>query len=239
MSEHRSIANPGSGLSRRDLLRRFAAAVAVAGHCTFSPEAARHVHRLAHQEREATGSYVPKFFNPHEYQMLERLAELIIPADQRSGSAKDAGAPEFIDLLCSQNQELADLYTGGLLWLDRQVERHTGQPFLEASRQQQEEMLGLLDTEARRLEEIRSAERFAVFEENTNYGGFRDYRSVPSGELGPGARFFVWLRRMTVDAFYTSPMGIADVGYRGNEFLSEYVVPEEAIEFVRKNSPIE
>lgn len=236
MSELDELVPIQNRLSRRDLLRKIAAAVVVAGNCTFSPEAARHVHKMVRQARSEGGAYAPTFFKPHEFQTLQRLTELIIPADGRSGSARDAGAPEFIDLLCSQNDELADIYTGGLLWLEREVERRFGTDFLDTGEADQVAVLELLAAEVRRLDTLKYAERTAVWGENTNFGGFRDYRSVPAGELGPGARFFAWLRRMTVDAFYTSEIGIADIDYRGNQFLNEYVVPGEVADYVRNQN---
>ncbi|HSR68554.1 MAG TPA: gluconate 2-dehydrogenase subunit 3 family protein [Acidobacteriota bacterium] len=220
-------------LSRREMLRRFAAAVVVAGNCTFSPEAARHVHEMARESLSQDGAYAPQFFKPHEFATLQRLTELIIPADDRSGSARQAGAPEFIDLLCSQNDELADIYSGGLLWLEGEARREHGDAFLALEEADQASLLELLAAEVRRLDALEEAERSAVWGENTNFGGFSSYRSVPAGRLGPGARFFAWLRRMTVDAFYTSQMGIADLDYQGNTALAEYTVPDEVLEYVR------
>ncbi|HSR51199.1 MAG TPA: gluconate 2-dehydrogenase subunit 3 family protein [Acidobacteriota bacterium] len=233
MSEHVQPFPKLKSLSRREMLRRFAAAVVVAGNCTFSPEAARHVHEMARQSRSQAGDYAPKFFKSHEFATLQRLTELIIPADERSGSARQAGAPEFIDLLCSQNDELADIYTGGLLWLAREARREYGDAFLALDEANQVALLELLAAEVRRLDALEEAERTAVWGENTNFGGFSNYRSVPAGRLGPGARFFAWLRRMTVDAFYTSQTGIADLDYRGNKALAEYAVPVEVLEYVR------
>lgn len=233
MSEQELSFPKPKSLSRREMLRRFAAAVVVAGNCTFSPEAARHVHEMARQARSQAGAYTPKFFKTHEFATLQRLTELIIPADDRSGSAREAGAPEFIDLLCSQNDELADIYTGGLLWLEREARREHGDAFLALGEADQVALLDLLAAEVRRLDALEEAERSAVWGENTNFGGFSSYRSVPAGRLGPGARFFAWLRRMTVDAFYTSQMGIADLDYKGNKAVAEYVVPDEVLEHVR------
>ena len=59
-------------------------------------------------------------------------------------------------------------------------------------------------------------------------------RSDTPGELGPGVSFFAWVRRMTVDAYYTSPSGSADVGYQGNQVLDRFEVPSEAIDLVNR-----
>ena len=104
--------------SRRDMLKSIAVAVTAMAGSQIDLEAAQHVHSRASDEKKKTGAYKPKAFNDHEFSTLGRLAELIVPADEVSGSARDAGAPEFIDLLSSQNAELAAFFTGGLSWLD-------------------------------------------------------------------------------------------------------------------------
>ena len=58
-------------------------------------------------------------------------------------------------------------------------------------------------------------------------------RSGEPGTLGPGVSFFNWVRRMTVDAYYTSPIGIADLQYQGNAVLNRFEVSPEALAFVR------
>ncbi|MBL8293408.1 MAG: hypothetical protein JNN08_16290, partial [Bryobacterales bacterium] len=47
-----------------------------------------------------------------------------------------------------------------------------------------------------------------------------------------------WVRKMTVDAFYTSPLGIKDLGFKGNRAWSKYTVPQESIDYVMKRSPL-
>ena len=194
--------------TRREVLKQFALAMTAAGTGVFNLEAARLVHAFAGEERAQTGDYVPKLLTAHEYRTVTRLAELIVPADAGGGSAVDAGAPEFIDLLCSQNEELAAIYTGGLSWLDAEMRRRDDRTFAEATEPQQTGMLDAL-VEAERAE-------------------------PPPDELGPGVRFFDWVRRMSVDAYYSSPIGIQDVGYRGNQTLSRYETPREAVEAVNR-----
>jgi hypothetical protein len=62
------------------------------------------------------------------------------------------------------------------------------------------------------------------------------YRRNTTPELAPGIEFFTWVRRMTVDAFYTSEIGIADIDYRGNRPQAAYVEPTEAIAYALKRS---
>ncbi len=231
MSERPGASSQISDISRRDLLRNIAAAVTVVGTGTLDPVAAQHVHGEVGKEKKADGAYTPKGFNPHEYSTLSTLTEIIIPADDQSGGAQEAGAPEFIDLLSSQNEELANIFIGGILWLDRQMQRRHSTSFLAASKAQQTEMLDLL---AKATDEKKGIPAYAPAEE---YRGFEDYRGKRPSPLAGGARFFQWTRRMTVDAFYTSPIGIKDVGFKGNGYSTEYVVPKESIRYAQKRSP--
>jgi hypothetical protein len=172
-------------------------------------EAAQHVHQAAAEEKQAAGGlYKPKCFNAHEFKTLQRLSDLIVPADEISKGALEAGAPEFIDLLASANDELAALYTGGIAWLDREMQRRHSARFVDAKPEQQTSMLDLIA-----------------------------YRKNDSPELGPGIRFFDWVRKMTVDAFYTSKAGVSDIGYKGNIGMTKFQVPLEAIEHAMKKSP--
>jgi hypothetical protein len=64
------------------------------------------------------------------------------------------------------------------------------------------------------------------------------YRKNASPELNPGIEFFSWARRMVVDGYYTSPIGIEDLGYMGNKAMSEFSVPKEALDYALKRSPL-
>ncbi len=122
-------------VSRRNLLRNVALAASLGG---LSAEAAQHVHQAAAQEKADTGAYKPKVFNAHEWATLDTLAELIVPG------AREGGTREFIDLLSSGNEEMADIFTGGLGWLDRESEDRFGAAFLRATSAQQIELLNLI-----------------------------------------------------------------------------------------------
>ena len=143
----------------------------------------------------------------HEHATVVRLAALIVPADGGGGNAVDAGAPEFIDLLCGQNLELAEIYRGGLAWIDATMRRRSGSTFVDSTPSEQTALLdALVDAEQR----------------------------GDVAALGPGVEFFGWVRRMTVDAYYTSPIGIADLGYAGNASTARYEVPQDALDFVNR-----
>jgi gluconate 2-dehydrogenase gamma chain len=195
-----------SELSRRDLLQSIALSVTLGG---LSPAAAQHVHSVAAEEKTATGVYKAKALNPHEYQTLEKLADLIVPADEKSPGAEASGACEFIDLLASQNPRLLEIYTGGIAWLDQSMRRRYSTDFVSAKPSQQTALLDLIA-----------------------------YRKNESPELGPGILFFDWARRMVVDAYYTSPAGIKAIGYLGNTSVSKFEVPQEAIDYAVKRSPV-
>jgi gluconate 2-dehydrogenase gamma chain len=197
------MSDPIQDVSRRDLLRITLTTVGVS---VVNAEAAQHVHQAVADVKKK-GPYKPKFFNEHEYKTLERLADLIIPADEHSPGALAGGAPEFIDFLSSQSRELAEIYTGGLAWLDHQMNKSYSAGFVAAAPEQQTAMLDLIA-----------------------------YRKNDSPELGPGIQFFNWVRNMTVDAFYTSKAGMDDLGYMGNGAMSEFKVPAEAIEYALKRS---
>jgi gluconate 2-dehydrogenase gamma chain len=235
MSNNRTIPAPDNDLSRRAMLRGVALAATAIASGQLSLEAAQHVHQQVKEEKKNAGTYKLKLFNEREYKTLGRLAELIVPADEVSGSAREAGAPEFTDLLCSQNRELADIYTGGLFWLDAQMEDRHGVSFLDATEGQQTAMLDLL-VEAEKQEGERRAQGL-TFEDIQRYQEFESYGIYRPSELSPGIRFFDWVRRMTVDAFYTSEIGVKDIGYKGNTATSKFEVPQEIIDYALKRSP--
>jgi gluconate 2-dehydrogenase gamma chain len=187
----------GVGRTRRGALRAIAAAVMVG---PLSLEAAQTVHATAASSARG-GVYKPKCLNQHEFDSLKALCDLIVPG------ASKGGAAEFIDLLSSQNPDMAAIYTGGLAWLDRAMERANNTSFLKAKPDEQTAMLDKI--------------------------AFRRNRSP---ELAAGIRFFDWARRMTVDAYYTSAVGIKEVGYLGNRGMREFKVPQEAIDYAVKRS---
>jgi gluconate 2-dehydrogenase gamma chain len=193
------IENP----TRRSVLASIAAAL-LGGSLTEAQ--AQHVHDAVSQVR-ANGPYKPKLLTDHEYATVQRLAELIIPADDVSPSAVEAGAPEFIDLLASGSPEMARIYTGGIGWLDHEMEKRYGSAFVTAQPAQQTAMLDLIA-----------------------------YRKTSDPGLAPGIEFFDWARKMVVDAFYTSPIGVKDVGYMGNKGMTTFEVPTAAIDYALKRS---
>lgn len=159
------------------------------------------------QQAAAGGTYTPQALSPHAFATLERLTDLIIPVENGKPGAKAAGAAAWIDSMASVNERLQTIYRDGLAWLDTTMKARGQQDFLSAPESAQTALL----------------DRIA-------------YRANSSPELDPGIEFFSWARRMTVDAFYTSEIGIKDIDYRGNQMLSSYPEPTEAIAYALKKS---
>ncbi|MDX1384544.1 MAG: gluconate 2-dehydrogenase subunit 3 family protein, partial [Thermoanaerobaculia bacterium] len=184
--------------------------------------------------QESAEAGAPRAFLDHEWRLLRLLAETILPADERSGSALDAGAPEFIDLLAANNEELRRILSSGMLWLDHESRRRFGSTFVDASA---EDRTALLDRLAAGV--VEEDPGYDGIVESIDYAGFLHYTVEPKGELGPGIRFFSWVRRLVVDAFYTSPIGMGDLDYRGNQFLRRFAVPDAALRYALERSPFD
>jgi gluconate 2-dehydrogenase subunit 3-like protein len=168
--------------------------------------AGQEVHLLAWQSASG-GAYTPKGLSAHEYRTLERLTDLIIPVENGAPGAVAAGAAAWIDMLASENAQLKQIYTTGLTWLDAAMKGRGAADFVSAPPAQQTAMLDLIA-----------------------------YRRHQSAELAPGIEFFTWARRMTVDAFYTSEIGIRDIDYQGNRPMMSYPAPTDAIAYALKKS---
>src|SRR5437870_8008980 len=96
------------GISRRDVLRTLAVGMAGGSVLQVIPlEAAELAHQLVHKEKAAApaGKYTPKYFTARQYEAIQSLCDAIIPKDEKSAGALEAGAPEYIDLLTSENDE--------------------------------------------------------------------------------------------------------------------------------------
>jgi len=201
-----------STVSRRDLLKTIGSSMILttAGVGVLPPVLAQHVHSAVMDIKSLDGgaSYQPKFLNKHEFATMRRLSEIIVPADEHSKGALDAGAAEYIDFLCSRSPEFAQIFTGGLGWLDEAMRKRDESTFLAAKPEQQTAMLDLIA-----------------------------YRKNQTAELGPGIFFFRWARNVVVDAYYTSPVGMADLGFMGNGAMSQFSVPKEALDYALKRSP--
>jgi gluconate 2-dehydrogenase gamma chain len=169
-----------SELTRRDVLQRLALAIAAAG--AIDTLDAHEAHLAAQQATAASGGkYAPKALSAHEFATLERLSDLIIPADDKPGALQAEVAP-WIDMLLNVNADLKAKYTTGLAWLDAAVAADGAKDFVSAAPAQQTALLDLIA-----------------------------YKKNRTPENAAGIDFFVLARRMTCDGFYTSPLGMRDV----------------------------
>ena len=147
------------------------------------------------------GAHAPTFFNASEWETVRLLADLIIPRDDRSGSATDAGVPEFMDYVLAEGSESQQVaIRGGLSWLDRECRARYGRRFSDATTTERSEMLNAI--------------------------AWPD-RSAPS--VSSGVAFFNRFRDLVASGFWSSEIGVKDVGYVGNAFLTSWTgCPEEA-----------
>jgi hypothetical protein len=185
-------------VSRRDVLKSLAVAVPAGSVLkVITLQAAQHAHKAVQQEKgtSATGQYTPKFFYAHQFKTLQSLCQTIIPPDEHAAGAVEAGAPEFIDLLTSENEDYQRRLGGGLIWLEATCNQRYGKTYLECAPAQQKEIIDLI------------AYRNNVQKDAT---------------LGTGIHFFEFLRKLTADGFFTSEIGIKYLGYIGNDYLAEF-----------------
>lgn len=143
----------------------------------------RQPHEVAHF-RNVTAQ---RFFDDHEMATLTVLVDLILPRDEVSGSATDAGVPAFIEFIAKDMPRHQTPLRGGLKWLDLQSLRQFGVPFIRGSASQQTDLLDAIA-----------------------------YPEQARPEMQPGVAFFNLLRDLTATGFYTSEMGLKDLGYMGN-----------------------
>ncbi|KIO76444.1 transcriptional initiation protein Tat [Pedobacter lusitanus] len=128
-----------------------------------------------------------KFFDAHEMATIAILSDIIIPKDEKSGSATDAKVPEFIEFIVKDMPEHQTPMRGGLKWLDIQCLNRFQQTFKDASEKQRIEMV-----------------------EDIAYP-----KKVKPG-MEQGAAFFSLMRNLTASGFFTTEMGVKDLGYVGN-----------------------
>jgi gluconate 2-dehydrogenase gamma chain len=129
----------------------------------------------------------PAFFNDHERLTLITLADIIIPKDEVSGSASDAKVIDFIEFIVKDIPEHQVPMRGGLRWLDTQCLNRYGKSFVGSTLQQQLEIVNEIA-----------------------------YPLKATPEMNQGAVFFDRMRNLTATGFYTSKIGIKDIGYAGN-----------------------
>ena len=183
-------------IDRRSVLKILSSAPIAASFALTDAEAqeAHHLAQAALQTAQQSGApYAPKFFTASEYQTVRVLSELIIPADERSGGAIDAGVPEFMDFTMIDQPVRQVAMRGGLAWLDVESQRRFDKSFAGAS----------------------EAERRAILDDIATYGELKP-------GLTHGQAFFRNFRDLTATGFWTTKMGFADLGYMGNTVVPKW-----------------
>ncbi len=189
-----------NGVSRRNLFQIIGAAPAMAALTAGTLAAQTHEHgQTEAPENGSKGPYQRQTFDDHQWKTVQVLCALIIPADDRSGSAADAGVPEYLDDWIAfrteqdGNENLKAEICGGLMWLDRESNAKFEKDFADASADQQKQILDRIAYPKRATKED---ERWAVF--------FDEFRSL------------------TVGGFFSSKMGVKDLPYLGNTAVAEW-----------------
>jgi gluconate 2-dehydrogenase gamma chain len=141
-----------------------------------------------------------KFFSATEMSTITVLCDIIIPRDEKSGSASDAKVPEFIEFIVKDQPRYQIPLRGGLKWLDVKSLRLFKKSFTEASKEQQIELVELI-----------------AFPE----------KAAP--ENAAGVSFFNTMRNLTATGFFTSKEGISDIQYKGNQPNTWDGVPDEVL----------
>ena len=154
----------------------------------------------AEVENEKRILAMDKFFTDHEMATIAILSDIIIPKDDVSGSATEAKVPDFIEFIVKDKPELQLPMRGGLRWLDMQMLKLHNKPFKDVS---QEQKIAIIDQIA--------------------------YPKKAKPEMMQGVKFFDLMRDLTASGFYTTEMGIKDIGYIGNRPNQWNGVPDDVL----------
>jgi len=141
------------------------------------------------------------FFNEHEMATIAVLADIIIPKDEVSGSATEAGVPDFIEFIVKDLPEHQTPMRGGLRWLDMECYGRFEKAFVDCTPEQR---LQVVDDIA--------------------------YPAKAKPEMQPGVTFFNRMRDLTATGFYTTEIGFADIGYMGNVPNTYTGVPDDVLD---------
>jgi gluconate 2-dehydrogenase gamma chain len=142
---------------------------------------------LVARRRVGAGEFAPKVYTPHEWETVRTLVDYIFPRDERSGSATDAMVPEFMDTMLELEPGMRTAHRGGLAWLDSECRERFGTTFVASTDAQRRQMLDLIA-----------------------------FPSRAPAELSHGVQWFNSFRDLSATGFWTSEIGVQDIGYMGN-----------------------
>jgi gluconate 2-dehydrogenase gamma chain len=142
----------------------------------------------------------PKFFDEHEMATITVLGDIIMPKDETSGSASEAKVPEFIEFIVKDMPDHQVPVRGGLRWLDLHSHNKHGKSFVSCTHEQQ---IGIVDEIA--------------------------YPKKAKPEVAQGVSFFNKMRDLVTTGYYTSEIGVKDLGYMGNQPNQWNGVPDDVL----------
>ncbi len=188
-------------MRRRDVLKVLLAAPAATFAWTDAEAAQAAASAQAARAATTAKPFVPKFFTATEFRLVRVLADIVIPKDERSGSATDAGVPEFMDFMMIDQPARQVAMRGGLAWLDVECQKRFDKTFLNCA----------------------EAERTAVLDDIA-------WPARAKPEFAHGVAFFSNFRDLTASGFWTTRMGIDDLQYMGNRSVARWNgCPPEAL----------
>ena len=158
------------------------------------------IDRMKEEEEHYKAVTATTFFTPQEMATITILGDIIIPKDEVSGSASDAKVPDFIEFIVKDMPEHQIPMRGGLRWLDMQCLKRYEKAFKDCDQKQQMEM----------VDEIA-------------------WPAKAKPEMAQGVAFFNLIRNLTATGFYTSEIGVKDIGYAGNKPNKWNGVPDDVL----------
>jgi len=193
-------------MNRRDALKTLslgtlAGGFAMTGCQTPSAQSKAEERFWKHVTKQDLENWKKQFFTDHEFETVRQLANLVIPADERSGNAEDAGVPEFIDFMMFDRPEHQTPMRGGLKWLDVKCQQLYAHPFIDCGKQQQTAMLDQIA-----------------------------YPDIAKPEMQQGVAFFNRFRNFVASGFWSSKIGMDDIGYIGNQPYDWQGCPDDVLE---------
>lgn len=144
-----------------------------------------------------------QLFNEHEMETIAALSVVILPPKEPHGGPIEAGVPDLVEFMGKDIPEMAPTLLGGLMWLDHKSNTEFGTEFKLATLEQKKQI----------CDEI----------------CYHDIE-VPLEEQSLGIQFFYLMRGLTVTGYYTSKVGIADLGYKGNQPNVWDGVPQDVLD---------
>ena len=183
------------GVDRRDVVKIIAAA-SLAAVGLGAPEIARasELAQAAGAGQGITPPFKPAFFSKGEWPMVRVLADVIIPSDERSGNASEAGVPEFMDFIMNENPKSQPWMRDGLKWMNAEGQRRFKRDWVKCSVAQRRQVLNDIAFPKKAL-----------------------------AAMKPGVEFFSRFRDLTSSGFWTSRIGVKDLGYMGNTAVAEWL----------------